>query len=82
VFTGEETITIKVVQETSTIAVNANELEIQSAKVVVNGESLEASNIALEKDAERAILTFAKPVPIGTHQLHIVFSGILNNKVC
>jgi puromycin-sensitive aminopeptidase len=80
-FAGEETIEIKVKQPTSHIVFNAAELEIQEAYLLRDGQRIPAQAVALDADAETATLTFATPLPTGTMQLFLRFTGILNDKL-
>jgi puromycin-sensitive aminopeptidase len=80
-FAGEETIDIEVSQPTSQIVLNAAELEIQEAHVLRDGQRIPAQAIAIDAEEETATLTFASPLPTGTMQLSMRFSGILNDKL-
>jgi len=80
-FAGEETIEIEISQPTSQIILNAAELEIQEAYFLRGGQLLPAQAIALDAEAETATLTFAAPIPAGTMQLFMRFTGILNDKL-
>jgi puromycin-sensitive aminopeptidase len=80
-FAGEETIDIEVNQATSQIVLNAAELEIQEAHVLRDGQRISVQAIAIDADAETATLTFAAPLPTGTMQLFVRFTGILNDKL-
>ncbi len=80
-FTGEETIDIEVRQSTAQIVLNAAELEIHEASLLRNGQQLPAERIDLDAEAETATLTFARPLPTGTMQLALRFSGVLNDKL-
>src|SRR5919106_3407353 len=80
-FAGEETIEIEVSQPTSQIVLNAAELEIQEAYLLRDGQRLPAQAIALDAEQETATLTFAAPLPTGTMQLFMRFTGILNDKL-
>jgi puromycin-sensitive aminopeptidase len=80
-FAGEETIDIEVIQPTSQIVLNAAELEIQEAYLLRDGQRIPAQAIAIDAEAETATLTFATPLPTGTMQLFMRFTGILNDKL-
>jgi puromycin-sensitive aminopeptidase len=80
-FAGEETIDIEVSQEASQIVLNAAELEIHEAYLLRDGQRTPAQAIGLDAEAETATLTFAAPLPMGTMQLFIRFTGILNDKL-
>src|SRR5918996_4384708 len=80
-FTGAETIDIEVHQSTAQIILNAAELDIHEAYLERNGERIPAERIETDAEAETATFTFARPLPTGTMQLHLRFSGILNDKL-
>ena len=80
-FAGEETVEIEVLEPTSRIVVNAAELEIQEAHLLQDGQRTSAQAIVLDEEAETATLTFAAPLPTGTSQLFMRFTGILNEKL-
>ena len=57
-FTGEESIDIEVEIETDTITINACELDISTASVLLkNGRTLNAKQISLDDEFERALRT-------------------------
>jgi puromycin-sensitive aminopeptidase len=80
-FAGEETIEIEVHQPTSQIVLNAAELEIQEVYLLRDGQRTSAQAMAIDAEQETATLTFAAPLPTGTMQLFIRFTGILNDKL-
>jgi puromycin-sensitive aminopeptidase len=80
-FAGEETIDLEVNQPTSQVVLNAAELEIQEAYVLQDGQRLAAQAIAPDDKEETAALTFARPLPTGTLQLFLRFTGTLNDKL-
>ncbi len=81
-FAGEEAIDIEVHQATSQIVLNTAELEIQEAYVLLqHGQRIPTQEMAIAAEQETATLTFAAPLPTGTMQLFMRFSGILNDKL-
>jgi puromycin-sensitive aminopeptidase len=80
-FTGEETIGIEVQETTSQIVLNAAELQIQQAEILHDGQRTPAQAISLDEEAETVTLTFTAPIPVGTRQLFMQFTGILNDKL-
>jgi len=77
-FSGEETITVQVLQPTQEIVLNSLGLEISLAEVIpgLDMASLPAQ-VAYDQPSEMARLTFVKPVPAGTVSLHLKYSGKL-----
>src|SRR6185369_5238780 len=79
-FNGEEKVQIRIHEAVREIVVNAAELEIQSASVCIDGKNL-AAKIALDAINEQARFQFSETLPAGEHELHIRFSGVLNDKL-
>ena len=85
-FAGRETIAVEVLTETSEVVLNAVEIEIDEATAELpdeagsNGVPL-AAKVAIDDQAERATLTFDRPLPPGEATLHLRFRGVLNDKL-
>jgi aminopeptidase N len=79
-FSGEETIHVNVVKPTSAIVLNSAELEIQDANVSVAGVT-EKATVSFDVPKEQATLTLPKELPSGPAEIHIKFTGILNDKL-
>ncbi len=83
-FSGKETITLTLLQNTKSISLHSKEIEIDTADINPS-TSLRASKIfgkiAYDKKSETAIFTFPKTLPKGKIKLTLVFRGILNDKM-
>jgi aminopeptidase N len=79
-FTGEEVIHVKVMQPTKSITLNAAELQFQEASVTT-GDATQKATASFDGDKEQATLTVDKGVPAGPAEIHIQFTGILNDKL-
>jgi puromycin-sensitive aminopeptidase len=80
-FTGEEKISIQVREPVREIVLNAAELELGAVSLkLASGKALQGA-MRLDAENERATLSFAERVPAGAAELHIQFSGILNDKL-
>ena len=80
-FTGEEVVDIDVLEPTSTIQVNAKELNISEAKVVdANGTTLNGT-IELCEETEVATITFDGVIGAGKWSFITKFTGILNDQL-
>jgi len=82
-FTGDVEIDISVEGATSTIVLNAAELEIASA-TLRSGDGTgdrTPTSVTLDADEERAVLEFDGPLADGPSTLHLTFTGILNDKL-
>jgi puromycin-sensitive aminopeptidase len=84
-FTGDVEIDVTVNEPTTTITLNAAELEITFAELndgnPDGGYALTPVTTELDATEERAVLTFAEPIPPGPATLHLSFTGILNDKL-
>ncbi|MCP4304038.1 MAG: M1 family metallopeptidase [bacterium] len=78
-FIGSEKVDVFVAVATKTIELNAIELEISSVTIVSAGQSLMASSISYDPERERAAFHFDTQISPGDWQLHVEFSGILND---
>ena len=65
-FTGDVAIDVAIMATTTTVVLNAAELDIIAATIVVDGgdSALEAT-VTLDPTEERAVLTFAEDLPAG-----------------
>ena len=80
-FTGEESISIEVIQATSQIVLNATELDVQSAALTTGGVTSDAKNISYESAKETVTLEFGQQINPGTGTLTLAFTGVLNDKL-
>src|SRR5262245_38082123 len=80
-FAGEETIFVNVREPVTEIVLNAIELTILAVSIVsAEGKVLQGTS-TLDEISERAILQFPQVLTPGPWQLHLTFSGILNDKL-
>src|SRR5437868_3470278 len=79
-FTGEETIHIRVLKPTSTIVLNAVDIDFQSATVSSGGID-QTAKVSLDKTSQMATLAVEKPLAAGPADIHISYTGILNNQL-
>jgi puromycin-sensitive aminopeptidase len=84
-FAGQETIAVEVTTPTNEVVLNAVEIEIDEATAELPGDAAGgaplAAGIAVNEEAERATLTFERPLPVGEARLHLKFRGVLNDKL-
>ena len=81
-FRGEEDIDIAIREPTSEIVMNADEIEIQEARLALgDGSSLEPCCIEFDKEEETVTLGFDEELPAGQARLHLKFTGELNDKL-
>ncbi|HEY7402892.1 MAG TPA: M1 family metallopeptidase, partial [Candidatus Angelobacter sp.] len=79
-FAGEATIDAQVQKATSTITLNAAELEFQEA-TVTQGDKAQTAQMSMAPEKEQATLTVAEALQPGPVSIHIKFTGILNDKL-
>ena len=75
-FSGEETISIRLVQPASEITLNSLDLDITLAEVTAGGHTQQAK-IAYDKTQETIKLSFNNAVPPGNAELHLKYSARL-----
>ena len=79
-FAGNVSITAEASEATTTIVMNAIELDIRSA-VVRHGDATQTAAIALDEATERLTLTLSDAVGPGEITIDIEFDGVLNDKL-
>ncbi len=80
-FRGHAQITVDVVEPTSTIVLNALDLELESASLTREGSSIAADAVELDKERETAAIRFDGGVPLGQATLEVSFNGELNDQL-
>jgi len=81
-FRGEVDIDIEIREATSEIVMNADEIEIQEARLrLADGSSVEPGWIDFDKEEETVTLGFDDELSAGEARLHIKFTGELNDKL-
>ena len=79
-FAGSVDIAVEVGEPTASIVMNAIELEVDEAWVMVAGTRHEVG-IALDEDSERCTLTLDEAIPAGDAIVSLRFRGLLNDKL-
>ena len=81
-FVGGETISVKVEEPASSIQMNSAEIAVQSAALTLpDGSERRPESISFDEEKETLTLEFAEPVPAGTAEIAIEFTGELNDKL-
>ena len=60
---------------------NSAEIEIQSASFTSGGNTVSSSDIKTNAEDETLTVTFPGSLPLGSGQIHLNFTGILNDKL-
>lgn len=79
-FKGQESITIEISKPDLEIRLHSKDLNIDSA-FVSNGKTEWDCQISFDEKLEQLILKTEEILPVGVYNLHIVFNGILNDKM-
>jgi aminopeptidase N len=79
-FGGEETIHVTLREAASSIVLNSADLEFQEASVTAGGTTQKAA-VSTNAGLEQATLTLPKAIAAGPADIHIRFSGVLNDKL-
>ena len=79
-FEGTETIRVRIDRPTDRIVLNAAEIDFKEV-TIGTGAAAQRANVALDRTAETATLTVANPLPAGPAEIHIRYSGVLNDKL-
>lgn len=77
-FSGSVGIEVDITEATSTIVLNAIELDLYDAKITVQGTTHDVV-VSLNEDKERATLTLDSEIPVGPAHIAISFTGSLND---
>ncbi len=77
-FTGSVVIDVDVVEPVIEIVLNAIELDIVTAEVVVGGRTM-VPQVTLDAESERLTLGLDFSIPVGPASIRISFTGILND---
>ncbi|WP_404481721.1 M1 family metallopeptidase [Novosphingobium sp. BL-52-GroH] len=80
-FAGKASITVDVVEATSTITLQAADLTIAEAALASSaGKQVGAATVSLDTEAQTATFTFAKAVVPGRYVLSIDYTGKINTQ--
>jgi aminopeptidase N len=79
-FTGDETISLRVLKATSEITLNSAEIEYQDV-TITSGGATQKAKFTLEKEKEMVVLSVEKPLAAGPASVHIQYTGILNSEM-
>jgi puromycin-sensitive aminopeptidase len=81
VFTGSETIHVRIQESTNVIVLNASEVDLQSAVLVDAQGTNHDGTIELDNEHQFARITFASEIESGEYDLHVDFTGEINDKL-
>ena len=79
-FMGSVAIDVTVAEPTDTVVLNAVDLDIQDAVVVV-GEVDHRATARMDPENERLVLSVTEPLPAGPAMVRIRYTGILSDQL-
>jgi aminopeptidase N/puromycin-sensitive aminopeptidase len=79
-FTGDETIHVHLQKPATSIVLNAAELEFKEAWIG-SADFKQAAAVSTDEKNETVTVTVPAVVPVGAAEIHIRFTGILNDKL-
>jgi aminopeptidase N len=79
-FEGAETIRVQVAEPTRTIVLNALDIEFHET-TAGSAAAQQKAAVTLDARSETATLTVAQPIPKGSAEIHVRYTGILNDKL-
>ena len=81
-FKGEETIEVEVAEATSSVTLNAIDLDIQTCRITSgNGDPMTPRATTLDETTETATFEFEGEIPAGRARLDLEFTGELNDRL-
>jgi len=80
-FNGRAVIDVQVTAETNKILLNSAELAFNKVTFEYGSKKVESTKVDLCEESEVATITFGEKLPVGTGKMHIVYTGILNDKL-
>ncbi len=78
-FRGEATVDVRVLASTSQVVLNAAELDISEARASAHEGDEQEAAVSYRPEEEQAVLSLRSPLEPGRYQLHLRFSGKLND---
>lgn len=79
-FAGEETIHVRLQKAATSVVLNSAEIEIKEASIA-SGDFKQAAFFKTDDKSETATITVPSMVPAGPAEIHIRFTGVLNDKL-
>jgi len=79
-FRGRETIDVTVPNPTTTVTMNAAEIQFGTVTITAGGR-MQTARVSLDEKNEMATLTVPRALPKGAATIQIAYTGILNDKL-
>src|SRR3954464_15973261 len=79
-FDGTETIRVNVAAPTTRIVLNAVDIDFREVTIGA-GATAQKATVTSDSTAQTATFTVPRPVPAGTHDIHVRYGGSLNSQL-
>jgi aminopeptidase N len=79
-FSGDETIHVRLQKSASSIVLNSAEIKFEEVTITA-GSSRQTATVSTDEKNETATLTVPNSIPAGLADIHIRYTGILNDKL-
>src|SRR4051812_26085442 len=79
-FRGRETIDVSIPNPTTTVTLNAAEIQFGAVTITAGGRA-QTARVTVDDKNEMATLTVPQAIPRGAASIQIVYTGILNDKL-
>jgi aminopeptidase N len=79
-FDGTETIRVNVAAATTRIVLNAVDIDFREVTIGAGGTAQKAT-VTSDSTAQIATFTVPRPIPAGTHDIHVRYGGTLNSQL-
>jgi len=79
-FSGDETIQIRVLKTSSSLVLNALDIDFREA-TIGSGGATQVAKVTTDKQKQMVTLTVPQELPAGAATIHIRYTGVLNNEL-
>src|ERR1700683_3324480 len=79
-FTGEETIRVHLLEASTSVVLNSAEIAFQEATITAGGRT-QKLGASFQEQSDQATLTAPTAIAAGPAEIHIRFTGVLNDKL-
>ncbi len=80
-FIGRVEIDVVVAEPTSTVVLNAHQLELDAPSVRADDGPTTQGTVTLDENLQRATLAFPTALAVGSHTVSLTFRGVLNDEL-
>jgi aminopeptidase N len=80
-FEGTETIRVQVGESTGSIILHALDIDFHEVTIGTSGAAAQKASVSLDQRSETATLTVPQPIARGPAEIHVRYTGQLNDKL-